>query len=241
MTSANPTDTPWTELPGGLKFRDLDTGAGPGAVAGDTLTVHYSGWLHDAAKDSGRGRAFDSSRDHGEPFDLRLGAGSVIPGWDQGLVGLRVGARRELVIPPDLAYGSQGAGADIPPNATLVFEVERLAPPPGIEITELAAGSGDAVRVGQRVRVHYTGWLHDASAPEGKGTKFDSSRDRGQAFTFALGLGQVIRGWDDGVVGMQPGQQRRLVIPPHLGYGARGAGGVIPPNATLVFDVELLA
>ncbi|MEJ7137260.1 FKBP-type peptidyl-prolyl cis-trans isomerase [Amphibiibacter pelophylacis] len=115
-----------------------------------------------------------------------------------------------------------------------------MAPPPGIEITELKAGNGDAARPGRRVRVHYTGWLYDADAPEGKGAKFDSSRDRGQAFSFALGLGQVIRGWDEGVAGMQPGGQRRLLIPPHLGYGARGAGGVIPPNATLVFDVELL-
>jgi FKBP-type peptidyl-prolyl cis-trans isomerase len=88
--------------------------------------------------------------------------------------------------------------------------------------------------------VHYTGWLHDTAAPDGKGTKFDSSRDRGVPFGFMLGAGRVIKGWDEGVVGMKVGGQRTLVIPPALGYGERGAGGVIPPQATLIFDVELI-
>ncbi len=89
------------------------------------------------------------------------------------------------------------------------------------------------------MRVHYTGWLQDTSAPDGKGAKFDSSLDRNDPFLFPLGKQRVIRGWDLGVAGMQPGGKRRLVIPPELAYGARGAGGVIPPNATLVFEVEL--
>ena len=91
------------------------------------------------------------------------------------------------------------------------------------------------------VQVHYTGWLHDPSQSDGHGRKFDSSRDRGQPFGFHLGAGQVIRGWDEGVAGMKVGGKRTLVIPPEMGYGARGAGGVIPPNATLVFDVELVS
>jgi FKBP-type peptidyl-prolyl cis-trans isomerase FkpA len=108
-------------------------------------------------------------------------------------------------------------------------------------MTDLVQGTGATATAGQGVTVHYTGWLHDPDAHETKGQKFDSSRDRGQPFQFQLGAGQVIRGWDEGVAGMQVGGQRRLTIPPELGYGARGAGGVIPPNATLVFDVELLA
>ena len=101
-------------------------------------------------------------------------------------------------------------------------------------------GEGDLAEAGREVVVHYTGWLFDDAAPENKGRKFDSSRDRGEPFVFPLGAGHVIKGWDQGVAGMRVGGQRTLVIPPELGYGARGAGGVIPPNATLVFDVELL-
>jgi len=102
-----------------------------------------------------------------------------------------------------------------------------------LEITELQVGDGTEAASGHSVEVHYTGWLTD-------GTKFDSSLDRGKPFTFDLGRGMVIKGWEQGVVGMKVGGKRKLVIPPELGYGARGAGSVIPPNATLVFEVELL-
>jgi FKBP-type peptidyl-prolyl cis-trans isomerase FkpA len=104
----------------------------------------------------------------------------------------------------------------------------------GLKYEDLSEGEGDLAVSGQQVSVHYTGWLLD-------GEKFDSSVDRNQPFEFALGKGMVIRGWDEGVAGMRVGGKRRLTIPPQLGYGSRGAGGVIPPNATLVFDVELLA
>jgi FKBP-type peptidyl-prolyl cis-trans isomerase FkpA len=106
--------------------------------------------------------------------------------------------------------------------------------------TDVVEGSGAQAAAGQRVTVHYTGWLYDESRSDRKGTKFDSSRDRNEPFTFRLGASEVIRGWDEGVAGMRVGGQRTLTIPPAYGYGARGAGGVIPPNATLVFDVELL-
>ena len=101
-------------------------------------------------------------------------------------------------------------------------------------------GTGPDAQRGRTVTVHYTGWLYDASRPDSKGPKFDSSRDRNDPFSFRLGAGQVIQGWDEGVAGMKVGGQGTLTIPPAMGYGARGAGGVIPPNATLLFDVELL-
>ncbi len=107
-------------------------------------------------------------------------------------------------------------------------------------MTDQKLGTGATATAGHTVEVHYTGWLFDPSQPENKGRKFDSSRDRGDPFRFELGAGQVIAGWDQGVEGMKVGGQRTLTIPPELGYGGRGAGGVIPPNATLVFDVELL-
>ncbi|MFN3450192.1 MAG: FKBP-type peptidyl-prolyl cis-trans isomerase [Roseococcus sp.] len=110
-----------------------------------------------------------------------------------------------------------------------------------LKMEDLTKGEGAMALAGKRVEVHYTGWLHDPKAPETKGRKFDSSRDRGEPFAFPLGEGRVIAGWDRGVAGMRVGGHRRLTIPPEMGYGARGAGGVIPPNATLVFEVELLA
>jgi FKBP-type peptidyl-prolyl cis-trans isomerase len=107
-------------------------------------------------------------------------------------------------------------------------------------MTDTTIGTGAEATAGQQISVHYTGWLFDPAAPGNKGRKFDSSRDRGQPFEFTLGVGQVIGGWDQGFAGMKVGGSRTLVIPPELGYGARGAGGVIPPNATLLFEVELL-
>ena len=108
-------------------------------------------------------------------------------------------------------------------------------------IDDKTVGTGDLAEAGKTVSVHYTGWLHDPAAADNKGQKFDSSRDRGQPFQFPLGAGHVIPGWDQGVAGLKVGGHRTLTIPPEMGYGARGAGGVIPPNATLVFDVELIA
>ena len=109
-----------------------------------------------------------------------------------------------------------------------------------MNVTDTVAGSGAEATAGRRVSVHYTGWLYDGRAADKKGTKFDSSKDRHEPFEFSLGAGEVIRGWDEGVKGMKVGGTRILTIPPDLGYGARGAGGVIPPNSTLLFEVELL-
>jgi len=109
--------------------------------------------------------------------------------------------------------------------------------PNGLKYTDTKIGDGATAAAGNKVSVHYTGWLFNNGA---KGAKFDSSVDRGQPFQFTLGAHQVIAGWDEGVAGMKVGGKRTLTIPPELGYGARGAGGVIPPNATLIFDVELL-
>jgi peptidylprolyl isomerase len=128
------------------------------------------------------------------------------------------------------------ASAESPAPAPASKGTETMA----MEKTDLTPGTGAEIKSGQTALVHYTGWLYDVGAPENKGKKFDSSVDRNEPFEFPVGAGMVIRGWDEGVVGMKVGGKRRLVIPPEMGYGARGAGGVIPPGATLVFDVELV-
>ena len=112
-----------------------------------------------------------------------------------------------------------------------------MTTPSGLKITDSQAGTGATPRTGQTCVMHYTGWLYQDGK---KGAKFDSSVDRGQPFEFPIGTGRVIKGWDEGVASMKVGGKRTLIIPPELGYGARGAGGVIPPNATLLFEVELL-
>ena len=132
----------------------------------------------------------------------------------------------------DTASATAASPAPSPQGSTM--------PPTELQAQDLEPGTGGAVTAGQTAVVHYTGWLWDAAAPDNKGRKFDSSRDHGDTFSFRVGGGEVIRGWDQGVEGMKVGGKRRLVIPPELGYGARGAGGVIPGGATLVFDVELM-
>jgi FKBP-type peptidyl-prolyl cis-trans isomerase len=142
-----------------------------------------------------------------------------------------------------LVWGQPGDSRE---NSALAAEIQKTAAanpatsarrvvttPSGLKYIDLVEGTGALPKPGQRVTVHYTGTLED-------GTKFDSSRDRGRPFQFQLGVGQVIKGWDEGLSSMKVGGRRQLIIPPELGYGARGAGGIIPPNATLIFDVELL-
>ena len=122
----------------------------------------------------------------------------------------------------------------------LTFAGYAVADSDGLTKIDVKVGTGKEATPGKMVSVHYTGWLFDKSAADNKGKKFDSSRDRPGNFTFPLGAGRVIKGWDQGVQGMKVGGQRTLIIPPSMGYGARGAGNIIPSNATLVFDVELM-
>jgi peptidylprolyl isomerase len=123
------------------------------------------------------------------------------------------------------------------PEVSMAQSAKPVTTSSGLQIIDTAPGTGASPRAGQTAVVHYTGWLYENGA---KGKKFDSSVDRNEPFSFPIGQGQVIRGWDEGVASMKVGGKRTLIIPPALGYGARGAGGVIPPNATLMFDVELL-
>jgi peptidylprolyl isomerase len=247
---------PGTASTSGEKLSDvqievLTPGTGEGAKLGDKVEVHYIGWLKGSAV------AFDNSFNRQEPFTVELGKKQVIAGWEKGLEGMKVGERRRLTIPPELAYGKQGQRPKIPPDATLVFEVvvqsinkteTPAAPatgtdaPPSFKPPEkladvktevLTPGTGEGAKPGDQLEVHYSGWLLN-------GDKFDSSRDRQKPFTLTLGRGQVIVGWDRGLVGMKVGELRRLTIPSQLAYGARGSPPTIPPDATLIFQIELL-
>lgn len=235
-----------TEDVGELQVIITAEGDGPQAQPGQLVAVHYTGKLDD-------GTVFDSSVNRGQPIEFVLGTGRVIPGWEEGIAQMKVGDKATLIIPPHMAYGPGGSGP-IPPNATLTFDVELVsaievptAPEAPTEVAEddyvtsksglkyfdVVEGNGATPTMGQTVIVHYTGWLED-------GTIFDSSIPRNQPAEFAIGVGQVIPGWDEGVLSMPIGTTRQLVIPANLGYGEAGFRGVIPPNATLVFEVELL-
>ena len=148
--------------------------------------------------------------------------------------GYQDGIKRLLLVAASLGVNACGSDVDMVGS-------EMTTTDSGLMIATTQAGSGAEAVAGNTVSVHYTGWLHDPETDGGRGTKFDSSVDRGQPFGFALGAGRVIAGWDEGVAGMLVGEKRELIIPPDLAYGSRGAGGVIPPEATLLFEVELLA
>jgi peptidylprolyl isomerase len=228
----------------GLKYRITEHGDGELPKTGDRVVVHYTGKLEDGTK-------FDSSLDRNEPFTFELGAGQVIKGWDEGIALLHKGDKATFIIPPKLGYGSREMGS-IPANSTLVFDVELVDILPAIKIESfniegkasiitdsglkyylVKEGTGKQAAASDEVTVHYTGYFEDGSI-------FDSSVKRAQPFKFTLGMGRVIAGWDEGIALMKIGDKMRFVIPYQLAYGEKGYPGVIPPKATLIFDVDLL-
>lgn len=193
--------------------------------AGDHCEMHYVGTFPH------NNEVFDSSRKKKRTFKFQAGAGRVIKGWDEAILTMSVGERCKLTCPPAYAYGERGAGGVIPGGATLNFDMELISIILSKEI--ITPGTGSEPREGQECEMHYVGTLLD-------GTKFDSSRDKNRTFKFPLGEGQVIKGWDEAVKDMKKGERAMLTIGPDYAYGSRGAGGVIPGNATLKFDVELI-
>lgn len=234
-----------TTTESGLQYADLTEGNGQEVEENSTVSTHFTIWVQGEDKDD-----FIFTSAGNDPITFVVGGGDMVfPGWEEGMLNMKQGGKRLLVIPPDLAYGESG-GNGIPPNATLVMEVELVEVREPVAMTEVAEedytttesglkyydiveGEGETPEAGQTVVVHYTGWLED-------GQQFDSSLDRGTPFSFTLGQGNVIPGWDEGVATMKVGGKRQLVIPPDLAYGDSGAGSAIPPGSTLVFDVELL-
>ncbi|XP_057241886.1 peptidyl-prolyl cis-trans isomerase FKBP10 [Malurus melanocephalus] len=197
----------------------------------DFVRYHYNGTLLD-------GTPFDSSYSKGSTYDTYVGTGWLIKGMDQGLLGMCAGEKRSIIIPPFLAYGEKGYGTVIPPQASLVFSVLLVDfhnPKDGVFLEHLEVPKSCKRRAvtGDFVRYHYNGTLMD-------GTLFDSSYSRNQTYNTYIGKGYIIPGMDQGLQGVCMGEQRRVVIPPHLAYGENGAGEKIPGSAVLIFDVHVI-
>ncbi|MCB8980345.1 MAG: FKBP-type peptidyl-prolyl cis-trans isomerase [Ardenticatenaceae bacterium] len=234
----------------GLEYIEVEAGTGAQAMPGDYVSVHYTGTLED-------GTEFDSSAG-GDPIQFVLGQGSVIQGWDEGIALMREGGKAELIIPPALAYGDQDYGP-IPGGSTLHFDVELVSvepaptavipptsePPTAVDPADFTTtdsglqyyffeeGDGAMPQLGEIASVHFSGWV------EG-GSKFADSQD-GVPLEFQVGEGQILPGWDEMVQLMHVGDKVQFILPPELGLGEVGSGnGVIPPNATLIFEMELV-
>ena len=215
---------------------DVVIGTGAMAVPGDIVRIRYVAWLWDEDGTDRKGQQVDSGE-----REFVLGVDQVLPAFEEGLASMRVGGLRRLQVPPEYALGGDGT-ENIPPGSTLVIEIELLdvrlvvtdsAP---FQIIDLREGDGAAAANGYVLTVVYAGWLYDASMPDGKGRQFEVNNT---GYSFPLGLGQVIEGWEQGLVGMRENGERRLIIPPAMAFGETGSRPRIPPNATLVFDVTL--
>jgi peptidylprolyl isomerase len=246
-------------LESGLFYLDDSLGTGKVVKPSDLVTIHFEGWtVMDTSNLFGNWSAdqqrsvnsIGNSKMRNQPVKFVLGTGSFIKGSDEGIIGMKVGGRRTIIIPSELAYGEQGIGP-IPPNTNLKLVVEVLdtrekinvemwdvepasfkTTSSGLKYAVINDGAGNFADSGNVVTVHYSGYLED-------GTKFDSSVERDEPFSFLLGMGQVIPGWDEGIKLMKKGSKVRLLVPPHLAYGAMELEK-IPANSTLLFDIELL-
>jgi peptidylprolyl isomerase len=226
----------WQQTESGLQYFDVHKGTGDSPKTGETCMVQYIGWLWE---NNAQGKEFDSSLG-GDPLGFPVGEGKVIKGWDEGIATMKVGGKRELLIPAKLGYGVRGSSGVIPPNATLLFEVDLVQlfkkTDSGLQISDIREGRGATPKDRQTCVVNYTGWLWENGR---KGKEFDSSVGK-KPLEFPVGEKKVIAGWDEGVATMKVRGKRQLLIPPNLGYGARGFPGAIPPDATLFFEVELI-
>jgi len=234
----------WT-TESGLQVTEVVEGEGELPGKGDILKLRYTGWYLD-------GEMFDSTDKLDGPAAVRFGRGDLLPGLEEGVATMRKGGKRILVFPPELAFGKEGRPGVVPPDKWVKFEVELVdiepGPPPiapwndagmeiittntGLQIIEFAIGEGDFPKVGDTVVVSYSGFLDD-------GTLFDTTYHNNAPVEFVLEADHLIPGWVEALLTMRVGGQRKIIVPPFLGYGAKGYGKSVPPNATLVYDIEL--
>jgi peptidylprolyl isomerase len=234
-----------------LRYIITQPGEGEAPGEGDKLTLHLKFKLAD-------GKLIDDTRKNKEPLTISVGADLRLDGLSEGIAGMKNGEHRTVIVPHKLGFGEAGAGGDIPPFATLIFELELtdvksdkklieaiiaklnkdhpkaklVTTKTGLRYVVTQAGAGEKVGKGRKIKAHYTGTFLN-------GEKFDSSRDGGKPFEFTVGVDPAIKGWVEALSDMKKGEQRILIVPPDLAYGPRGRPG-IPPHATLIFDVELI-
>ena len=227
----------------GLNYYIIENGNGEKAIPGRNVKINYTGYLQD-------GKMFDSTIKKGQLFKFNLGSGAIMRGLDEGVALMRIGDKVRFILPPELGFGDK-ENAVIPANSTLVFDVELVEIEPEVKVEPFnikdkktyttnsglqyiieKEGNGKSPKNGQTVILHYTGYLQDGSI-------FDSSVRRNETFSFPLGEGKVIKGWEEGIALMKVGDRIRFIIPPDLAYGDRSVAS-IPPNSTLIFDVELI-
>jgi len=238
-------ETSWT-TPSGLQVTEVEHGDGSIAKKGDVMSILYTASFKD-------GRVFDSQQDAEAPYRFRVGMKQLLPGFDEGVATMRAGARRELLLPPEIAYGQEGLAGTVPPDSWIkidvkVLKIEPSPPPPepwnevGYEITTLSSGlqyidfvvgDGKSPTPDSSVGIHFSAFLDD-------GTLFDSTVTRGQPIEFKLSESPLIEGLRQGLMTMREGGSRKLIIPPFLAYGEKGFKDIVPPNATLIYDVELI-
>ena len=248
-------------LESGLQYMDDSLGTGREAKAGDLVSIHFRGWMvpadsagelfSDWSVDETKNMlSLGDSKQRNQPLKFVLNSGSFIKGTDEGIAGMKTGGIRTMIIPSSLAYGETGIGM-IPPNTDLKVVVELLevsdkvvaemwevdttsfnTTPSGLKYAIVTEGDGPKVEAGKVITVHYSGYLED-------GTLFDSSVERDEPIQFVVGQGQVIPGWDEGMLLLKKGDKARFIIPPQLGYGDMDLEK-IPANSTLIFDTEII-
>ena len=248
-------------LESGLQYMDDSLGTGREAKTGDLVSIHFKGWMvpkdtaselfSDWSADQTKSKlSLGDSKMRNQPIKFILSTGSFIKGTDEGIVGMKTGGIRTMIIPSKLAYGEAGVGF-IPPNTDLKVVIELLevkdkgvaekwdvdstlfkTTASGLKYAIISQGEGPAVEAGKIVTVHYSGYLQD-------GTLFDSSIERDEPIQFVVGQGQVIPGWDEGMLLLKKGDKAKFIIPPQLGYGEMQLEK-IPSNSTLIFDTEIV-
>lgn len=233
---------------------DTVTGTGTVAAASNLVSIKYTGYLYDETKADKKGAQFDASP-NGVPFSFLLGVNSRIGGWEMGIPGMQIGGKRTLFIPSGLAYAQWGLKDSagnylVQPNTPVVYDVELTAvntsPPastvqPDYQKIDVQVGTvGNAAVTGNTVLVQYSGYLYNDSVTDKRGLRFDTSRTTGTPISVKLGDGKVIKGWEDGLLGMKAGGRRTLIIPASMGYGSTAQTN-IPANSALIFDVEVVS